>query len=146
MVGGYIALISAIIISVLLLIITFAVSFSSFFARFNILDSEYKKVSSGLAEACVDTAILEIAKDDIPTDDTCVNVGDACSSPDPNRKTCKICQVREPSTDNFEIMTRAAYKKSFTNFFVKVTRTPTDVDVNSWEEVPDYTGVACLVP
>lgn len=139
---GYIALISAIIISVLLLIITFSVSFSSFFARFNILDSEFKKVSSGLAEACVDTAILEIAKGNDPPDDTCVNVGDSCPA---GPKICKICEVNS-SGSNYEIKTRAAYKKSFTNFVVNVTKTATDVDVNSWEEVADYTGVDCLVP
>lgn len=141
--GGYIALISAIIISVLLLIITFAVSFSSFFARFNILDSEFKKVSSGLAEACVDTAILEIARETPVADNTCVNVGDSCPA---GPKICKICQVTSlAGPGQFEIKTRAAYKNSFTNFVVNVTRTATDVDVNSWEEAADYTGVACPV-
>ncbi|MDP3741158.1 MAG: hypothetical protein Q8R08_02405 [bacterium] len=143
---GYIALISAIIISALLLIITFYVNFSIFFARFNILDSEYKKISVGLAEACADTAILEIAKETPVADNTCVNVGDSCGPP-PGPKTCKICQIRPlAGPGEFEIMTRAGYQDSVTNFVIDVTRSSTNVTVDSWEEVASYSGVSCPLP
>ena len=42
---------------------SFILSFSGFFSRFNILDAENKEISSGLAEACVDSAIVKIASD-----------------------------------------------------------------------------------
>lgn len=129
---GYIALISAIIITALLLIITFTVSFSSFFARFNILDSEYKKVSTGLAEACAETAILELAKGNILADDTCVNVGDPCPT---GPKVCKICHVENLGSSQYDIKTRAVYEKATTNFLINVTTTTSDVIVNSWEEI-----------
>lgn len=59
---GFIALISAIILSVLLLGLTVSLGFSSFFTRFNILDSESKERSLALAEACGDTAVLRMAR------------------------------------------------------------------------------------
>ncbi len=143
--GGYIALISAIVISAVLLIITFSANFSSFFARFNILDSEYKKVSVGLAEACVDIAMLEIAKGNTPADDTCVNVGDSCPGDiNQTKRICKICEVDEPTTDKFEIKTKAVYQKSATNLLVKVTKSPTTTDVTAWEEVTGNAG--CTIP
>lgn len=129
---GYIALISAIIITALLLIITFTVSFSSFFARFNILDSEFKKVSTGLAEACAETAILELARGNTPADDTCVNVGDPCPS---GPKVCKICHVENLGSNQYDIKTRAVYQGATTNLLVNVTITTIDVITNSWEEV-----------
>lgn len=147
--SGYIALISAIVISSLLLIITFTANFSSFFARFNILDSEYKKVSTGLAEACAETAILEIAKNPAWSPDvngTCVGVGDPCPG---GPKVCKICSSINAGGNDFEIKTRASYgnpDKAYTNLVVNVTRSATDVRVNSWEEVGTYLGPDCPLP
>ncbi len=59
---GYIALISAIIIALVLLVMTAAVSQAAFFARFNALDAEYKRISLGLAESCVNVALLRISQ------------------------------------------------------------------------------------
>lgn len=144
---GYIALISAIIISALLLIITFAVNFSSFFARFNILDSEYKKISLGLAEACVDTAILEIARDvtwQQGPGGTVVNVGS---------NSCKICEVDDTSdTPRIIVRARALYNKAFTNLKIKIHPEPlvgpTDIVVDSWEEETNYppASPSCPLP
>src|SRR3989344_2331312 len=58
--GGFIALISAVIISLVLMVVVFSVSTLAFFSRFNQLDSEYKEKSSALAESCVDLAILKL--------------------------------------------------------------------------------------
>ncbi len=60
--GGYIALISTIIISAILIGLTAMVSQSSFFSRFDSLNGEYKRISKGMAESCVNLALLEIAK------------------------------------------------------------------------------------
>ena len=60
---GFIALFSVIIITSVLLLIATTLSFSGFFGRFNIFDSESKSRSKYLALACVESARLEIAKD-----------------------------------------------------------------------------------
>ena len=59
---GYIALMSAIIISLILTGMTFALSGSGYFSRFNVLNSEYKRVSLGLAESCVNSALMNISQ------------------------------------------------------------------------------------
>ncbi len=57
---GFIALMSAIIISMLLIMLSLAVSMTGFFGRFNILDAEYKQRSLVLAEACADSSLLKL--------------------------------------------------------------------------------------
>lgn len=61
--NGFIALFSVIIVSFILLLAAVSLSFSGFFARFNILDSELKARSDALAEGCLEAALLELAKD-----------------------------------------------------------------------------------
>jgi len=60
--AGFIALMSVLIISITLLGIAFARSNNGFFARFGALNSEYKRVGLGLAESCVNVALLKIAQ------------------------------------------------------------------------------------
>lgn len=59
---GYVALMSVMIISVALLALTFASNSSGFMSRFDILNSENKRISLGLAESCVNTALLKVAQ------------------------------------------------------------------------------------
>jgi hypothetical protein len=61
--NGFIALMSVLIIGLTLLGITFSSSTDGFFSRFSTLDSENKRISLGLAESCVNTALLKIAQD-----------------------------------------------------------------------------------
>lgn len=75
--AGFIALMSAIIISAILLIITVSLSYSSFFARYAILESEYKERSSALAEGNVDAALLKLASDPNYTGTETVIIGGA---------------------------------------------------------------------
>src|SRR3989344_4157305 len=72
---GYVALMSAIVISVLLIAVTASLGFSAFFGRFNIVDSESKERSLALAEACVSHAILEVGAGTFSNDKT-VAIGD----------------------------------------------------------------------
>jgi hypothetical protein len=60
---GYIALMSAVIISLILTGMTFSLSGSGYFSRYNVLNSEYKRVSLGLAESCVNSALMKISQD-----------------------------------------------------------------------------------
>ncbi len=59
---GFIALMSMIILSFVLLDVTMTANTSSMFARLNTLNSEYKRISLGLAESCVNKALLTIAE------------------------------------------------------------------------------------
>ena len=57
---GFIALISAVIISAVLLALATAIGSSTFFARFDALNREFKRLSLGLAESCITTALGKI--------------------------------------------------------------------------------------
>lgn len=60
---GFIALFSIIIISFILVLVSVNLSFFSFSARFNILDSESKIKSRALADSCLELARLALAND-----------------------------------------------------------------------------------
>lgn len=117
--NGFIALTSAIIISVLLLAITVGLGFSSFFTRFNILDSEFKERSLALAEACIDTAILNLAKGLTTTGSVAVGTDD-----------CEIISVNGNT-----IQTQACVNKATTN--LQVT-TNSDFEIVTQEELPHF--------
>lgn len=57
------ALISAVIVSALLITLGVTLSMTGFFARYNIANAEYKERSIALAEACGDLALAKIAMD-----------------------------------------------------------------------------------
>lgn len=61
--GGFIALTATIILTIVLMMLIFANNTSSYFARFDALGSENKRVSSGLSEACTNAALLKLGQD-----------------------------------------------------------------------------------
>lgn len=61
--SGFVALFSIILISFILVLVSVNLSFYSFSARFNILDSESKVKSKALAESCLELARLTLALD-----------------------------------------------------------------------------------
>ena len=61
--GGFVALITAIIISAVLLIVSISLNRAGYLTRGEALDAEYKDRSSALAEGCVDIAMLKLAED-----------------------------------------------------------------------------------
>lgn len=124
--SGFVALTSAIIIVLVLVTITVIASLSGFLGRFNILDGELKEVSTGLAEACVEIAILKLSQNplyagnenDIPLEDG----------------ACDILTIA-PSGGNKVVKTRAIFNNSYTNLEVEVdgiTFKPV-----SWRECPN---------
>jgi hypothetical protein len=60
---GYVALISAIIISFVMSGLAVSANLAAFWARSNSLYREYKMISKNRAEACADSALLSIAQD-----------------------------------------------------------------------------------
>jgi hypothetical protein len=145
--SGFIALISVIVIAAILIILVALVSTTNFFTRFNVLDYENKKVSTSLAEGCINTAIVNLAKDvsyaPVAGGD-CLSMGGTCGGVDP-QKVCRICSVTT-SGSNKIIVARAKYNKAYTNITAKVTPGTTDFTVNSWDETATYTGSPCIVP
>jgi hypothetical protein len=145
--GGYIALITVVIVMAILLVISSVVASAGFFARFSQHEYESKRVSVGLAEACVSAAFLELIKDPSFNNSAlgqCVSVGDSCLAA--NRvKVCKICSVTNSGTDKI-IETRAVYNKAYTNLRITATPAPPDdFTVVKWEELAVQTG-SCNVP
>jgi len=142
---GFIALISVIIISAILLTLVFTLGLSSFFNRFDALDAENKRVSLGLAEACVNVAMLKVAQDGSyapAVGGDCITLGGTCHAPDP-QKTCAICSVTggNPAT----VVTRAVYNGAFSTVQVTFDTTPDNFAVSRWEELSAGTLV-CAVP
>lgn len=62
--SGFIALVSVIIISLILTVVVFALSFGGFSLRFNILDSEFKEISFFSAKSCRDIALFKLSTND----------------------------------------------------------------------------------
>lgn len=127
--NGFMALISVVIISVILLLIATTLSMTGFAGRLNILDSEYKERSLGLAEACVDAAILRLAQ--TPTyavnpPGVVVPVG---------VDSCNIRSIT-PATNPIVIQATASFQNSFTNLVVNLAST--DLSVTSWQEVQNF--------
>ena len=121
--GGFIALISAIIIAFVLITVTVVLNFVAFYGRFNVLDSEFKETSVALAEACVDVAILEISKGSLPVIGSPISVGSA---------ECTVASIAGSTTKIIKI--QAIYKGAYTN--LKVSFTPLSQTINSWIECP----------
>lgn len=121
------ALMSVIIISVILLLIASTLSMTGFSGRLNILDSEYKERSLGLAEGCIDVALLKLAI--TPTYSVIspgldINVGtDKCTIQ-------KVDSVPDPII----IETRATFQNAVTNIEAKVLKS--DLSLVSWQEIP----------
>lgn len=124
---GYIALISAIVILILLTSISFVLSFINYFNRFNVLDNEYKEISAGLAEACVGLAALKLAENKDYQ-------GNEVKSID--GKNCQIFTVQSLGGNQYLIKTEAIFMRSYTNVEVKITRNAGSINVDYWREIP----------
>lgn len=135
---GFVALMSVIIISAILLVLIFTLGASSFFSRFDSLDAENKQESLGLAEACVNAAMLDIAQGDNFISEQPAVVVDSSNS----KKTCRICEA----TSGGVILTRAVYNSSYTNLSLTISTTPGSFAVTNWSEQPTYSGPTCTVP
>ncbi len=107
--GGYIALTSVIIVSLLLLTVITALSSVNYFSRYNILENEYKDRSFALAEGCVDYAIGRLAGNSNYIGNETVNIGVG---------TCQVASVSSgafPKTiSTVGIFPPTAAKKSYT--------------------------------
>lgn len=122
---GYIAMTSAIIISMLVLAIVFAISLSGYFSRSNVLTSEFKDVSLALAEGCTEKALLKYAENTSYVGNENITI---------SGRQCSILPI-ETSGSNKIIKTKAIVESVTSN--IKVTFDSTDITIISWEELPN---------
>lgn len=116
---GFVALITSVIISAVLLMVAINLSLTGFYARSNLLDFELKEMSYHLAEACIDTAILKLINNP--------NYNPTSESVDINEYKCAI----ESITGNI-IKTKADYRNYITNLEVEIN--PSDMSIVKFEE------------
>src|SRR3990167_8644157 len=118
--NGFIALISVIVITMILLGVTATLGMKGFLDRFNILEGEAKETSAGLAAACVDAARVSISNEGAtyaPTNQAlCLEL--PCIGEDDDKK-CFVESVI-PTTGIRTILTNSIYKGATTNYEVDV--------------------------
>lgn len=122
---GFIALMSAVIISAILLTATVTGSLTGFYTRFNILDSELKKRSSALAEACADVVLYRLLEDP-------AYAGPSIGYP-VGSDTCNIYVANNPSESLREFRVQGVYQNSYTN--LKLSVDVDSISIVSWQEV-----------
>ena len=145
--GGYIALMSAIIISIMLLALVFSVSSNEFYLRFDELNGEFKRQSLALAESCVNSAFVKIAQNFSYTPPL---VGEAVPV---GSDSCAIKSISYDAEDQIShkkvatIKTRGQFRGAWTSLTVQATVSdPTfaslssylpDITISSWTETAD---------
>jgi hypothetical protein len=125
--SGFIALISVVIITLILLSTTASLATKGFLDRFNILEGEAKEISAGLASACVESALIKIARDGAD-----YAGGETLAVSD---KSCEIISTTHSGGDS-TIKAQGIYKKATTNYEVIVDTD--DQDITSWKEVTTF--------
>lgn len=120
---GFIALISAIIITTVLITFVISVGVSGFFTRFDILSAEIKEISQSIAEGCAHTAILQISQGSVP--------GGVVGEINIDGNTCL---VNAHGADFVEV--QAVYNDSYTN--IRATFNPGDFSITDWQEVASF--------
>jgi hypothetical protein len=123
---GYIAIISAVIISFLLMGATLTLSLTGFFNRSNILSSEFKEMSNSLAEACVSTALFKIAENKDYLGNESITV---------DNSACSIMPIESLGGQKI-IKTTATVQNSTTNLRVAIDKIT--LQIMSWEEIPVF--------
>jgi hypothetical protein len=128
---GYIALISAILISVSLLTMVIAVSFEGYFSRFNVLESEQKEISDYLAESCFNRAVIELSQDEEYDETPIVEVGE---------EECTIIDIEDGTfPSNRLISVQGVNGEAYTNLEIEIDLDSLpEVDVISWVEVGSF--------
>ena len=130
--GGFIALFTAIIISIVLLLVSVSLNRGGYLTRGEALDAEYKNRSLALAEACAQKAMFSLAYDPTYTGvEPSVAVGS---------DTCSIGAISFAGSQ-YTINTGAVFPATSVAGQGAVTRlqvvvNSADFSLVSWEEIP----------
>lgn len=124
--SGFIALMSAILISAVLLLVVTTGSLTGFYQRFNILDTEFKGRSAAAADACADQAFLLVANNPAYVGLTLLDINalDSCRA-----------LVGDDSPDK-SIRIQATSSSAVTN--LQIIYNPNTLSVVSWQEIPVF--------
>lgn len=122
---GFIALISAVIISTVLLTLAVSIGSNTFFARFDALNREYKRLSLGFAESCITTALGKIGAD---YNYTASNVTVPLGTLYGKTAECKIASVSAGAPVSGKKTFTITAKANFNNAFSTITTQATAQD------------------
>lgn len=120
---GFVALISSIILSLILLGLTLRVSSGNFSARANALNSEFKSISVALARSCSQIALLKLSQEYwyIPEEN-----GDRITI---EENTCIIKKINHDIEDSSThikkvlVITESSYRGAFTTLYTEILMT-----------------------
>ena len=123
---GFVALVSVIIISAMLLLVVVSVGLVSFFSRFNMLDTELKERSVAAADACADKALVQLALGFDPSGTVLtINTLDQCRIGTVSGTTQKTFRIQATSSNT-----------AVTN--LQIVADGNDYTVISWQEVATF--------
>lgn len=126
---GFVALITAIVLSCILITAAVTLNMSGFFTRSSLLDSEYKERSSALSEACADVALLKLASDPSYAGNETMAVGtDTCQT--------RATKLGVPVAGQDTVETRGVFNEATTNLRIVVETS--NLSVQSWDELPSF--------
>ncbi len=101
---GYIAIVSALILTALIITIVASISLSVFVGRSNILNSSFKEMSRSLANACMNVALLKLVLDPNYAGGETVTVSSDCDiisvTVNGNQKTITVQAVSDGAATN----------------------------------------------
>src|SRR5262249_16939762 len=121
--------------------IIFTLNLSGYFARFDALGEENKRISLGLAEACVESAKLKIEQELLQNQIyTPAASGDSITV---NGKTCKICGVT--GTNPYTIYTDAAVNGTYSHVEVIANIATSTFSVASYSENMAKNNASCTL-
>ncbi|MFA6375995.1 MAG: hypothetical protein WCX69_01185 [Candidatus Paceibacterota bacterium] len=112
---GFVALISAVLISALLMVLAASAACAASWARFGSLTRENKKIGAARAEGCVHLALLKIARDETVT-----------------WEQCEILSASEASP--YVIFTRSVYQDTYTNLKIIAEMDDGGLVIKEWRE------------
>ncbi|MEK9180396.1 MAG: hypothetical protein AAB897_03215 [Patescibacteria group bacterium] len=123
--GGYIALVSALVITAIIILVVATIGYMAFFGRAGSAGAHYKERSRALAEACVSTALLKLASSSYTGNET-INVAS---------NTCRIFTIVSTSTGRI-VDAQGIFQRSYTNY--RITVPTSTVSIISWEELKAF--------
>lgn len=132
---GFIALVSVIIVSLILTVVVFALSFGGFSLRFNILGSEFKEISFFSAKSCRDIAILKLSVNNsyLPR----LGGDDIFLSDSKDGLTCKIVSIFLQGGETV-VETSAEFEKARTNLRTSTLKINGNYSIVSSYEVINF--------
>lgn len=129
--SGFVALISAIVITLVLLSTATALAVKGFLDRSNILDGNAKETSAGLASACVESARIKVARDGSRyAGGETLNV---------NGEECTVTSVTHSGGES-TICAEGVYRRATTSYRVVVKTS--DASIISWREITSAANCA----